>query len=430
MYLRAIRFFMTILIRNARVIDPRSPHHQAIQDILVSDGVISQVGTGITAHADEVLDIPGLHVSPGWVDSFAHASDPGFEFRETLESFSQAAAAGGFTHALLVPNTKPVVQDKSQVMAICNRPLPAPVSLHPIGAISKNTDGKELAEMYDMKASGAVAFSDGLRPVQSAGLLIKALQYVRAFDGVVIQVPDDQSISPHGLVNEGVMSTRLGLAGKPAMAEELMVARDIKLARYAESSLHFTGISSRKSIEYIRRAKESGLRVTASVTPYHLYFTEDDLTGYDTNLKVNPPLRTEADRQALLQAVLDGTIDCVATHHMPLDKDSKICEFEYARPGMTGLETAFGLLGELGLEPEKIVDLLSIAPRRIFGLPPSVIGYGHEADLTLFLPGESHIFTETDIRSKSRNTPFVGRSLKGKVAGVIHRGRISLHHAF
>jgi dihydroorotase len=419
---------MTILIRNARIIDPRSPHHQGIQDILVTDGVISQVGTGISIAADEIIDIPGLHVSPGWVDSFAHACDPGFEFRETLESFSQAAAAGGFTHALLVPNTQPVVQDKSQVMAIRNRPLPAPVTLHPIGALSRNTEGRELAEMYDMKASGAVAFSDGFRPVQSAGLLIKALQYVRAFNGVVIQVPDDQSISPHGLVNEGVVSTRMGLAGKPAMAEEIMVARDIKLARYAESSLHFTGISTRKSVEYIRRAKEGGIRVSASVTPYHLYFTEDDLAGYDTNLKVNPPLRTEADRQALLEALLDGTIDCVATHHTPLDKDSKVCEFEYARPGMTGLETTFGVLGQLGISPEKIVEVLSIAPRRIFGLPAAVIGHGHEADLTLFLPGESHIFTETDIRSKSRNTPFTGRSLKGKVAGTIHRRRISLHH--
>ncbi|MCU0381744.1 MAG: dihydroorotase [Chitinophagaceae bacterium] len=418
---------MTILIRNARIVDPRSPLHLSIQDILVSNGVVSQIGSGITTPADEILEIAGLHVSPGWVDSFAHACDPGFEFRETLESFSLAAAAGGFTHALLVPNTQPAVQNKSMVHAIREKPLPAPVSLHPIGAISKNIEGKELAEMYDMKSSGAVAFSDGLRSVQSAGLLIKALQYVKAFEGVVIQVPDDQSISPHGLINEGVVSTRMGLAGKPAMAEELMVARDIKLARYADSALHFTGVSSRKSIEYIRRAKEGGIRVSASVTPYHLYFTEDDILEYDTNLKVNPPLRTKEDRQALLEALLDGTIDCVATHHIPHDKDSKICEFEYAKPGMTGLETTAGVLGVLGVGPEKLVEILSIAPRRIFRLPPAVIGQGHEADLTLFLPEESHIFTEADIRSRSRNSAFLGKTLKGRVAGIIHRQRVYLH---
>lgn len=420
---------MTILIRQARIIDPRSSLHLRIVDLLVEHGVVTQVGASISAKADETVHVEGLHVSPGWVDSFAHGCDPGFEFKETLESLSLAAASGGYTHVMVIPNTQPVVQHKSQVEYIREKSLPAPVSLHPIGAVSKNTEGKELAEMYDMHASGAVAFSDGIRPVQSAGLLIKALQYVKAFDGVVIQVPDDQSINPHGLMHEGIISTRLGLAGKPAMAEELMVARDIKLARYADSALHLTGISSRKSIEYIRRAKSGGIRVTASVTPYHLYFTDEDLWEYDTHLKVNPPIRTAEDRQALREALLDGTIDCLATHHLPQDKDSKVCEFEYARHGMTGLETAAGVLGLLDIDAAKMVDVLSLAPRRIFGLPASVIGQGHEADLTLFVPGESHIFTAQDIRSRSGNTPFIGKSLKGRVVGTLHRHKVFLRKA-
>ena len=417
---------MTILIRQARIIDPRSSLHLGIMDLLVENGVITRVGTDVNVPADEIVQVDGLHVSPGWVDCFAHGCDPGFEFRETLESLSMAAAAGGYTHVMVLPNTQPVVHHKSQVEYIREKSLPAPVSLHPIGAVSKNIEGKELAEMYDMHASGAVAFSDGIRPVQSAGLLIKALQYVKAFDGVVIQVPDDQSINPHGLMHEGVVSTRLGLAGKASMAEELMVARDIKLARYAESALHITGVSSRKSIEYIRRAKAGGLQVTASVTPYHLFFTDEDLWEYDTNLKVNPPIRTAEDRQSLLEALLDGTIDCVATHHIPQDTDSKVCEFEYAKYGMTGLETAAGVLGQLGIDAEKLAELLSLAPRRIFGLPEAIIGQGHEADLTLFVPGESHIFTAQGIRSRSRNTPFVGKPLKGRVVGTLHRQRVFL----
>jgi dihydroorotase len=284
--------------------------------------------------------------------------------------------------------------------------------------------------MYDMHQSGARAFGDGVHTVQSSGILLKALQYVKSFEGIVIQIPDDKSIGANGLMNEGIVSTQLGLPGKPAIAEELMVARDIKLARYTDSKIHFTGISSAKSLEYIKRAKEGGIAVTCSVTPYHLFFTDEDVRGYDTNLKVNPPIRTETDRLALLKAVTDGTVDCIATHHFPQNWDSKTCEFEYAKEGMIGLETLFGVLGKTVIGQwslEKCIDALSIAPRTIFGLPIPEIKEGAAANITLFDAAAEYVFEESMIRSKSKNSPFIGKELKGKVIGIINKGKIVLN---
>ncbi len=290
---------MTILIRKAFIVHPGSPFNGQVKDILVKDGIISSISDTITGEADTVLEQEGLHVSPGWVDVFAHFCDPGFEFKETLQTGAAAAAAGGYTHVLVLPNTNPAVHSKTQVEYIKEKSRMLPVNIHPIGAATKNAEGKELAEMYDMYTSGAVAFGDGKSPVQSSGVMLKALQYVKAFDGILVQVPDDKSIGTHGLMNEGIVSTRLGLPGKPSIAEEMMVARDIELAGYAGSKLHFTGISSARSLQHLQEARQKGLQVTCSVTPYHLYFCDEDLMEYDTNLKVNPPLRTAENRDVL-----------------------------------------------------------------------------------------------------------------------------------
>lgn len=416
---------MKILIKQARLVDPSSPFNGQTADIFIENGIIRSIRKKISEKADQEISMEGLHVSPGWVDVFANFADPGYEYKETLETGAAAAVAGGYTDVLVIPNTKPAIQDKAGVEYICQKSKSLPVNIHPLGAITKNTEGKELAEMYDMKASGALAFSDGLNSIQSAGLLLKALQYVKAFDGTIIQLPDDKSIIPHGLMNEGIISTRLGLPGKPAMAEELMVARDIKLARYAESKLHFTGVSTKKSLEYIRRGKEGGIEVSCSVTPYHLFFCDEDLSSYDTNLKVNPPLRTIAEREALKTAVIDGTVDCIATHHLPHENDSKVVEFQYAENGMIGVETAYPVVNAAidGLTAEKTVELFSINPRRIFNLPAATIQEHTAASLTLFIPDKKWIFTEADIKSKSKNSPFTGKELKGKVAGVINKNQ-------
>ena len=421
---------MTVLIRQATIINSPSPLNGQVKDILIENGIISSIADNIAKQTDQVIQHDGLHVSIGWMDSFAHFCDPGFEYRETLESGAAAGAAGGFTDMMIVPNTNPVVHTKSQVEYIVQKAKALGVNIHAIGTVTKNGEGKELAEMYDMHHSGAIAFSDGINSIQNGGLLLKALQYVKTIDGTIIQLPDDTSIGGTGLMNEGIISTQLGLPGKPAMAEELMVARDIKLARYADSKLHFTGISSAKNLEYIRRAKDGGINITCSITPYHLFFTDEDLREYDTNLKVNPPLRTAIDRDALLQGLLDGTVDCIASHHIPQHYDSKVCEFEYAKNGMIGLESLFGViwpLVESKWNINELVDTLTAAPRKIFGLAIPKLAEGSTACITLFDPQTSYTFEEKDIKSRSKNSAFIGKQLKGKVVGIINGNDIYLN---
>ena len=420
---------MKVLIQQAYITDSFSPHNGTRADILIDSGIITDIQPSLPASADQVVSGNNLHVSPGWVDIFANFADPGYEFKETLETGAAAAAAGGYTDVFVIPNTKPVIDSKSQTEYICRRSKSLPVSIHPIGAVSKGAEGKDLAEMYDMKGSGAVAFSDGLHPIQSSGLLLKALQYIKAFDGVLIQIPDDKSVGTFGLMHEGIVSTRLGLPGKPMMAEELLVARDIKLARYADSKLHFTGVTSPKSLEYIRRAKDAGLPVTCSVTPYHLFFADEDLVQYDTNLKVYPPLRTKSEVQLLKEAVLDGTVDCIATHHLPHEYDSKVLEFEYAKYGMTGLETAYAAFKTVlpTLPDSKWVELVSKNPVKIFNLDKKVIDTGANASITMFEPGETTTIAESFFRSKSKNSAFIGKTLNGKVKGIINRENLFLN---
>jgi dihydroorotase len=420
---------MKLLIRQARIVDARSPHNGQILDIFIEKGIIKQAGNNLDVTVDEEINLSGLHVSPGWMDVFADFGDPGYEYKESLQSGANAAAAGGYTDVMILPNTNPVLHNKSNIEYVIQKANSLPVTIHPIGAITKNTEGKELAEMYDMQSGGAIAFSDGINSVQSAGVLVKALQYIKSFDGTIIQLPDDKSVNPHGLMNEGITSTRLGLSGKPVIGEELIIERDLKLAGYAGSRIHFTGVSSEMSLEYIRKAKDRGINVTCSVTPYHLFFCDEDLLSYDTNLKVNPPLRTAADREALRKGISDGTIDCIASHHLPHEYDSKTVEFEYAKYGMISLETAFAALRtclpEITLE--KWIELLSINPARVFGRERQGINADTQACLSLFDPGQNWKVTTDQLYSKSKNSPFLGKELTGKVIGIINKDQVFLN---
>jgi len=419
---------MNVLIKQATIISPSSPFNGQIKDILIRNGKIAAISDLISEKADELIAQDGLCVSIGWMDMFADFGDPGYEQKESIESGAKAAAAGGFTDVMLIPNSQPVVDNKAQVEYIVQKAKAVAVNIYPVGAVSKKAEGKDLAEMYDMRQSGAIAFSDGIKTVQNSGLVLKALQYVKSFDGTIIQIPDDSSIGTNGLMNEGLVSTQMGLPGKPILAEELMVARDLKLARYADSKIHFTGISSPKSLEYIKRSKESGIKVSSSITAYQVYFCDEDLQGYDTNLKLNPPLRTRADMMAIKNALLDGSIDCIASHHLPQHWDNKVCEFEYAKPGMIALETMFAVIMSCGLSAEDFVQMQTINIRNIFGLPIPEIKEGEAASLTLFVPGAEFTFEEHMIRSKSKNSPFIGRQLKGKVIGIINKSNIQLNN--
>lgn len=418
---------MKILIKKAAIISPSSPLNGQIKDIFIAGGKISKIADDINEKADQVIEHKGLCVSIGWMDMFADFADPGFEQKESIETGARAAAAGGFTDIILLPNSNPVVDNKAQVEYIVQKAKQVAVNIHPSGAVSKKAEGKELSEMYDMHQSGALAFSDGINPLQNSGILLKALQYVKSFNGTVIQVPDDTSIGANGLMNEGIISTQMGLPGKPAMAEELMVARDIKLARYADSKLHFTGVSSPKSLEYIKRAKEGGIKVSCSVTPYQAYFCDEDLQQYDTNLKLSPPLRSRADMMAIRKALVDGNIDCAASHHLPQHWDNKACEFEYAKAGMISLETMFAVLMTVGLSIQNFVQMQTVNVRNIFAVQVPEIKEGETASLTLFIPDAEFVFEEKMIRSKSKNSPFIGKKLRGRVVGIINKDQIVLN---
>jgi dihydroorotase len=413
---------MKILIQQAKIVDKNSPHHGTRQDILIENGIITQIGKINNSKADHTFSSPNLHISTGWVDCFAHFCDPGLEHKETIETGIEAAAAGGYTEVMILPHTSPAITGKAQVEYIVKKSSDKKVIIHPLGAVSKNIEGKDLAEMYDMQKAGAIAFTDGLNPVQSGGLFLKALQYVKAFNGIVIQIPDDASIGHKGLMHEGIKSTQLGLPGKPMIAEEIQTARDINLLKYTESKLHLTGVSAPNTITLIQQAKNEGFDITCSVTPAHLFFTDDNLSTYDTNLKIFPPLRTQTEQPLLKKALIEGKIDCIASHHLPHEYDSKVCEFDHAQQGMISLQTAYAALQTAvgnELTPEIWVELITHNPRRIFGLKQPVIQTNDTANITLFDPSATFTFEEKDVRSKSKNSPFIGKTLTGKVIGTI-----------
>lgn len=420
---------MSVLIRQVKIVDPQSEFHNKVVDILIEHGAISKIETFLNAVSDQVIEENGLCISPGFVDVFADYREPGYEHKETIASGLKAAAAGGFTDVLLAPNTNPAISTKSIVQFISQKAKGNIVSVHPLGSITQDIEGKALAEMLDMHANGAIAFTDGWKPVQNANLMLKAFEYAKSFDGVLLQIPFDASLTAGGLMHEGEISTRLGMAGIPVLAETILIYRDLELLRYTNSKLHITGVSTAEGIEMIRAAKHEGLQVTCSVTPYHLALSDEALQTYDSLYKVSPVLRSEQDRKALIEGLKDGTVDCIASHHRPQEWDAKAKEFEYAGEGMNVQEIAFNIVLEATdkeVPLERIIDAFSIQPRKIFGLPLNAIGKDGNS-FTLFTPENSLSFTEKKVQSLSRNNPFIGREMKGKIWGVYNNNQLHLN---
>ncbi|MBN2823619.1 MAG: dihydroorotase [Coriobacteriia bacterium] len=424
---------MALLLKGGRVIDPEVGL-DAVCDVLIRDGVIVEIGTDLKMAKGETVDCAEKIVLPGLVDVHTHLREPGQEYKETIASGTRAAAHGGFTAVCAMPNTDPVCDTGSKVRFIVERASDAGVvRVHPIGAVTKGQKGEGLAEIGDMLGEGAVAFSDDGHPIASAGMTRVAMDYLKGFGATLISHAEEAELSGGGVVNEGVVSTRLGLPGWPSAAEEVMVARDIRLAELTGCRLHLAHLSTARSVQLVREAKARGIAVTCEVTPHHLFLDEDGLLGYDTNLKMNPPLRTAEDRAALIEAVVDGTVDCIATDHAPHAPHEKELEFELAPFGTTGLETALSLVNTHLVATEKlswadVARLMAHGPRAALGLPAVTLEAGITADITIVDPEARVEVTREWFYSNSCNSAFLGNKLLGKASDVLIGGYFALRN--
>lgn len=420
-----------LLLKGGRVVDPSVGLDQQA-DVLVLGGKIARVESDIAADGVEVLDVSGMIVMPGLIDMHVHLREPGFEEKEDIASGSAAAAVGGFTAVACMPNTQPVLDNDAVVAKVVKRAADVGLCrVYPIGAVSKGRLGKELAEMGEMKAAGAVAFSDDGSPVSTAELLRCALEYLKSFGCVLIDHPEDVTLSEGGQMNRGLVSTIAGFKGIPREAEEITVARDILVARLTGGRLHLTHVSTKGSVDLVRRAKEEGLPVTCDCTPHHLLLTDRLVleTGYDTNTKMNPPLRTDEDLEALTQGLADGTIEAIATDHAPHHLDDKWVEYDYAANGIVGLETSVGLVVDKLVRPGKIswsrmAEVMSLNPARILGVPGGTLAEGAVADITVIDPEYEWSVNPREFKSKGKNTPFEGWRLDGAPYATILGGKI------
>ena len=414
---------MNLIIREAKIIDSKSPFHNQIVDVIITNGLIEKIGVQLSnSNGYEELKKENLHLSEGWFDSSVSLGEPGFEDRETIANGLTVAAKSGFTAIALQPNTYPIIDNQSQINFVRNKATGFATQLFPIGAFTKESEGKDMAELFDMKNAGAVAFGDYNKNSDNANLLKIGLQYVQDFDGLLLAFCQDSSIKGNGVVNEGIVSTRLGLKGIPNLAEELQLSRNLFLLEYTGGKMHVPTISTAKSVELIKNAKAKGLNVTCSVAVHNLVLTDEKLDGFDTRFKVSPPLRTEADRKALIAGILDNTIDMITSDHNPIDIEHKKMEFDGAKSGTIGLETAFGSLLTV-LPLEKVVEKLT-SGKSTFSIENTSIKEGEIANLSLFNPNESWVFGKENIVSKSKNSAFLGTEMKGKVYGIYNQGKL------
>ena len=417
-----------VMLKGGTIIDPYHKKEYK-SDVLIKDGKIFEIGDFDPPKSCEIIDCEGKIITHGFCDLHVHFREPGREDKETLQTGSIAAMAGGFTRVCVMPNTTPPLDTPESINFIIKKAENAPIHIHPIGAVSKGQDGKDITEMGLMHKEGAVAFSDDGLPIQDGGIMRIALEYSKLIDVPIINHAEDECLRDGGLMHEGTISTRLGLPGNPDLAESSMVHRDLELADFVGAKIHIPHVSSSKAVDLIRKMKKHKDDVTAEVTPHHLFFNDEDLISYDTNLKVGPPIRTENDRKSLIDAVKDGTIDCIATDHAPHTIEDKETTFDLATFGMIGLESCFGIVNKVLCKDSKmdLMDLISFLtnrPREIMGFDCDLFSVGSSAEIVVIDPEQDWVFSREDIKSRSINSPYIGKELFGKVQFTISRSHL------
>ncbi|MDN5200838.1 dihydroorotase [Fulvivirgaceae bacterium BMA10] len=418
---------MEILLESVEIVDKRYPFNGNRRNILIKDGYIKSI-TNKKISAKKVIDCRNVQLSTGWFDLGTFFGDPGFEYKEDIASGCATAMYGGFTDVAILPNTLPTVQSKNEITYLKSKCDPYLTEVHPLAAVTNKTEGKELTEMIDLFEAGAVGFTDGLKPLWNTDIVLKTLQYLQKFDGLLINRPEDTMLTAFGSMHEGVQSTGLGLKGMPSLAEEVMIARDIQLLEYAGGKIHFHNISSGNSVELIRKAKKKGLAVSCDIGIHQIAFDDSKLEDFDTVYKVNPPFREKKDVKQLVKGLKDGTIDLIVSSHRPQDEESKNLEFDLADFGITGLQTFYPVLLEYlnEISLEDLIEKVTINPRELLNLPLPEIKEDALACLTLFQPSEDWTLNDTTNKSKSKNSPFYGQKLKGKVVGAFNKGKYFL----
>ncbi len=418
-----------LLLKKPKIIDPLN-ETETIKDVMLVDGKIDEIGIIDTENDFNFIDCDGLTLTHGFCDLHVHFRDPGNGDKETLESGCESALAGGFTRVCTMPNTEPPIDSPELINYVIEKTKELPVHIHPIGSVTKGQAGSEISEMGLMKESGAVAFSDDGLPIQNSLVMRKALEYSKMFNVPIINHAEDDCLRANGLMNEGIVSTKLGLSGNPNIAESLMVFRDLTLAEFTGAQLHVPHVSTAESVQHIRDIKNQYNKITAEVTPHHLFYTDEALYEYDTNFKVAPPIRDTRSRRALIQGIKDGIIDCIATDHAPHTSHDKDTTFDLASCGLIGLESCLGavkkvLVDDEDLELLDMIKLLTVSPRKIMGFDNDLLKEGKEAELVLFREDEKWVFNRNDINSKSKNSPFIDAQLSGRVIHTISKGVIT-----
>lgn len=419
---------MKILLQQPLILDKRSPFHRKKKNVLIQNGKIAEIGDKQFS-ADRTLDASAMILSPGWFDLGTASGDPGQEHREDLDSVSKAAAAGGFTELALLPNTHPSIQTKNDIVYITRNNESRLVQLHAIASVTKSNKGEEMTEMIDLHTGGAVAFSDGLHSLYNTDIFLKTLQYLRKFDGLLIDHAHDHWLDLFGQMNEGPVSAMLGLKGRPELSEEIAVSRNIKLLGYSESRLHLFHVSSPRAIELVRSALKKGIKISCDITAYQALLDDRALSDFDTNFKVFPPLRDAAANDKLIKGLKDGTISVITSGHLPQDDESKVVEFDHAEPGMINLQTFASQLVSLAQEIpwEDLLEKVTVNPRALLNIELPVIEVGARANLTLLDPEHEWTFTEQVNLSKSKNSPWLNHKLKGSVAAVFNNSKHWFH---